>query len=424
MKIGVVGSGIAGLSTAYLLEKSGHEVVLFEKQTSLGMDSHSLSIENDSGVVRADVPSRMFNALQWPRLVELYHELGVEFQPVRPTQSFGYLDGETYLKLDVANRPWLAAQSLVNPRIRKTVQESRRLQTQGEKDLAQKLTDKITFEQYLNQHEFDHRFIFEFLYPTLSSTVLTCSYEALDNYPAVLILRVLKNLADSPTLLRTRKGTIDVVNRMTNLIGEVRLDSMVTEVKTHTDFVNVTHAGHTERFDHLVFATQANHARQLLPNSEISETLSKFVYEEVEVVVHTDRKLMPANPDAWSTFNMILSKSDRSAMCSVWLNEFHDQWTHSEPIFQTINPICEPSANSVLSRVTLQRPIVNSSSFELWRQIMEYHEQPQRIWFAGSYAARGVPLLESGVCSSWNVVNKFAPSHHTSAVIETRVSRN
>lgn len=419
MRIGIVGSGIAGLSSAYRIAQSGHDVVLFEKQNSLGMDAHSLSINLASKNVRADVPSRMFNELQWPTLIQLYRELGAEFRPVNPTQSFSWLGGDTYLKLDVANRPWLAAQSLVNPRIRKTIQQARRLQSQGEKDLNHGIPKDLTFSQYLASRRFDDEFVSEFLYPTLTSTVLTCSNTALDNYPASLVLQVLKNLVDSPNLLRVANGTIDVIHRLRERLDDVRLGTPVTTVVEHSDSIEVAAGGETEQFDHLILATQANHINRLFANSGIAGTLERFEYEDVEIVVHTDPELMPVNSNDWSTFNMILSPESRTTMCSVWLNRFHDDWGIEEPVFQTINPICEPASDKVISRASLQRPTVTANSYPLWQAIDQYHEQPQRIWYVGSYAAPGVPLLESGVRSSWNVVQKLVPSGQVPSITST-----
>ncbi len=66
MRIAVIGSGIAGLVCAHKLRHQSHDVVLFERQPSIGIDAHSLDIENsaETGRIRADVPSRMFNSAQ------------------------------------------------------------------------------------------------------------------------------------------------------------------------------------------------------------------------------------------------------------------------------------------------------------------------------------------------------------------------
>ncbi|KAJ7223394.1 hypothetical protein GGX14DRAFT_513778 [Mycena pura] len=83
VKVAVVGSGLAGLTTTYLLSSSlpdsdvAFEVHLFEKAPTLGMDSSSVSIGKDW---RIDVPMRSFQGGYYPHFIALYTKLGVEFR--------------------------------------------------------------------------------------------------------------------------------------------------------------------------------------------------------------------------------------------------------------------------------------------------------------------------------------------------------
>ena len=99
MKIGVVGSGIAGLVAGWLFSKDGHQVVLFEKNPQPGLSGsgiESTEIENE-----IDVPLRLFNAKHWRRLNRIYEELAIETEPVSIAQSFSNSSGESYLSIDM-----------------------------------------------------------------------------------------------------------------------------------------------------------------------------------------------------------------------------------------------------------------------------------------------------------------------------------
>ena len=96
------------------------------------------------------------------------------------------------------------------------------------------------------------------------------------------------------------------------------------------------------------------------------------------------------------------------AMCNVWMNRFHDEWQLDTPVFQTIKPVVHPAPPTVLQSASLQRAVVSNQTPELWSQLAELHEEPsRRIWFAGSYAVEGLPLLETGVRSAKQIAQRI-----------------
>ncbi|KAG6869048.1 hypothetical protein C0993_004721 [Termitomyces sp. T159_Od127] len=103
VKVAVVGSGLAGLTATYLLNRPvsqdsdvEFEVHLFEKAPMLGMDSSSVSLPaSESEAVedawRVDVPMRSFQGGYYPQLMALYTRLGVAFREANFTYSFSLL---------------------------------------------------------------------------------------------------------------------------------------------------------------------------------------------------------------------------------------------------------------------------------------------------------------------------------------------
>jgi len=128
-----------------------------------------------------------------------------------------------------------------------------------------------------------------------------------------------------------------------------------------------------------------------------------FTYEDVRVIVHTDRQFLPEEKRDWGVFNF--ESSSAGSMCTVWLNKFHTQWPEVGPLLQTIKPLANPAPETIISSANLQRPIVNSRSAELWKSITRINQRDSRIKFCGSYAVQGIPLLESAVVSAQRVIN-------------------
>ena len=429
MRIGIVGTGIAGLTAAWELRRAGASVTVFEKQNTLGMDAHSVSFDLDKNnldkvEVRADVPSRMFNPALWPNLFKLYQSIGVETCLVDPSKSFSNLDQPALLRIRKSFAPTTAASLLLKPAARKIFKDIARMMNAAPEYLASTRANQRdqTMGEYLAFNQYSQAFIYQFLYPALSSTVCTCSYPSLDSYPATTLLSAMLNLTSPDCLLRTRNGTRDVVERLMGLDQEanqaqpaidVQLSTAVRSAQQSKETVTVeTDSGMTFHFDHLVVATQANAAMRIIDDLSVAEQngLGSFRYENVAVVVHTDRSLMPARKKDWCTFNMISDESNSSAMCSIWMNKFYPEWQikNGQPVFQTIMPIKPPREEAIVCQTAMQRPVVDKESIKGIELLDQSRRQlDRRIWFCGSYASPGIPLLESGVVSSQNTVSQI-----------------
>ncbi len=438
MKIAIIGSGIAGLAASHLLQDKGHEVHLFESQAHIGMSAHTIDFESPHGgsTVWGDVPSRMFNGALWPSVTELYQSLGLTIAPIRATQSYRRNDEESALQFQLPFK-WSAevlrtagdslrafAHSVGvsgGSRLRSTVgdcpderpvtarrseflHEINRLREQGLGDL-QTLDPNISFQQYLDQNNFSAEFRETFLFPALSSTVCTCSHGAISNYPAVILLNAMQHITGDQPLCRVEKGARWVSQRLTEYVN-LNLVTPVEEVYHDRGMVTVTSGGNQLAFDHVIIATQANQVERIcagLPENEAA-VLRGFQYEDVDVVVHTDQQFMPSRTSEWAMFNFAANSQNHESMCTVWMNQFHTNWQDegmTQPIFQTIRPIRDVSPDKLIGRAKLQRPLVDRHSWRLWEQLREMHQQQnRRIWFCGSYAMPGIPLLESAVESA------------------------
>jgi predicted NAD/FAD-binding protein len=267
----------------------------------------------------------------------------------------------------------------------------------------------LEFFSYLSQRNYSDTFIYKFLFPSLASTVCTCSYESLKRFPTGIMLKAMLLLTNREALFRARNGSADVAERLTRRLNDIHFDAAVRSAAPTETCVRIKlESGKVIDADHLIIATQANSAAKILPASSTKEEamLKCFAYEDIEIVLHHDESLMPIRKSDWSNFNLMFEETKQSSMCSVWLNRFYPDWQQATPIFQTIMPFVEAASDKVVCRRRLQRPVVNRESLHGLELLDQLHrERERRIWFCGSYASHGVPLLESGVVSAMSVVN-------------------
>lgn len=413
MEIAVIGSGIAGLAASFELDKLGHDVTLFERHSNLGLSNHAIEFASDESSCVIDVPLRLMNQHQWPTLWDLYKTLQVDVAKVNGSLSF-VKQNRSYLQVDFDRIFSTNLLGLTKSTNRKIFHETLKLRETGLRDLdALSKQDDVSLAEYLSKHEFSNDFIYGFLYPLLSSTVFTCSYQALAAYPACIVLESLAKITSSDgqvsqSLFRAKHGTPDVVDRIMQDSIEVKLNSTVEGIARLQEQVAVDHETEKRQlFDHVVIATQANHVPGILanPTSQESEMASCFEYETVQVDVHQDKSLMPNSRKNWSAFNMDVGEDTTiAARCTIWLNRFAPELNLQDDVFQTIHAVPGKRPDKAICQVHLQRPVVTEKSFRGWQLIEQMHaDKRRRIWFAGSYAHRGVPLLETGIASAQNV---------------------
>ncbi len=107
MKIGIVGSGISGLTCAYFLAKS-HDVTVFEAETKIGGHTATFDVQLDDNNYQVDTGFIVFNDRNYPNFVRLLAELGV----AKKTTSMGFSlsDVETGIEYAGTNLDTIFAQ--------------------------------------------------------------------------------------------------------------------------------------------------------------------------------------------------------------------------------------------------------------------------------------------------------------------------
>lgn len=413
MKVAVIGSGISGLAAAFFLRKE-HEVTLLERGSSVGMDAHSVELETSDGPVTINAPMRVFYEGYYPELTRLYRQLGIEFEPVKYSGSFSEQHKPAYFHyknhwFGNSTLPFLSGRSLLNRKSWKLGAELLKFLFYSRRSMSDGLADTLTFKAYLHQVGASRTLAEKFLYPTFAG-ICTCSYENIKAYPAKTILGYLHSDLTFSRVNRLRHGARDVVNRLSDGIT-LRCRFNADSVSESDGGVVVTDtAGNQFGYDHVVVAVQANQALALLSNSHVAErsALKNFNYERSCLIVHRSPTLAPQRRADWAPVNFVLSEGCDKPMASIWLNSIYPQ-LGVDPVFETWNPLEEPSKDEVLIDTHVERPLVTAQSLAAVRELEELHgDSDRRVWFCGSYLGHGIPLLESAVTSAKSVARRLA----------------
>ena len=414
-KIAIVGSGIAGLSAAWLLGRH-HDVTLFERHDRPGMGAFNLTHKEGEIEERIDVPLRAFNTCYYKNLVALYAEMGVEIQRTDHSASYSsegnkntYF-GYQYFNIGKRALPFLGNIKDLNLKSLTIVKDTARFLIFAKRDCTKGKVEGFTIEQYLRSNHYSSAFIDEVILPSFAA-ICTCSYDAIRQYPAETIIDFLADGMLFNGIWRAKHGAEDAIHKMLQHCHTVQCHTEVKKISNNKAGVQILEStGKVHQFDHVIIAVQANQAIQLISEDEnnASELLNKIPYERSEVVVHSDINLIPGSDKDRAPVNFLVDKQLDKPMASIWLNKIYPSLKDSSPLFQTWNPTIEPNEEMVLGRSHFERPIVNLRSLVAIKSLNRLHQQRDRkIWYCGSYAMQGIPLLESAVQSAMSISEKL-----------------
>lgn len=419
MKIAVVGAGLSGLAAAWLLGRL-HAVTLFERQARPGFTAAAVAVPGRGAAgnaVRVDVPLRVFYPGYYPTLTRLYQALGVPSEPVSYATSFAGADGRLYFRY--RNLRWgdrsvslLAPQDLLlGAPAWRIVGGLLRFHREAVAALARGDLAGQCIGDHVAARGYSKDFVDGFLLPAIS-TLCTCTLAQAREFPAEVIVDYLARGVSRQSVHRALHGADDVQRRLLTGIADLRCNTNLTQiVRVPAGGVQLVLAdGSTAHFDQVVLATQANQARQLLADASPAEAavLDAFQHTPVRVITHGDAALMPARRRDWSPVNLWSAPGHDGPEATIWVNAVQPVLQGAPEVFQTVNPLREPRAGTLLGQAQFERPVVDARSQQALAQLQGLHaEGGRRVWFCGAYAQAGIPLLESAVRSAHEVAARL-----------------
>lgn len=316
MRIAVVGSGVSGLTAAYLLDRA-HDVVLFEAAAHVGGHTRTVELPDSAGAVRrVDTGFVVFNEETYPGLLALLRHLDVGWKD--SDMSFSVSCEATGLEYAGTSLATLFAQpgNLVRPRFLGMLRDIVRFNRRSLELLERDAVDTPTLGEYVREGGYGRAFVEHYLVP-MASAVWSSSPDRMMAFPAGFLLRFFRNhrflTADGHLTWKVVEGGSDryVAAILERLRGEVRTRTPVISVRREDGGAVVTSRGtedgvpRDEAFDAVVLAIHADRALALLsrPSPAEREILGAFPFADNEVVVHTDTRLLPTAPRARASWN-------------------------------------------------------------------------------------------------------------------------
>ncbi len=307
MRIAIVGAGISGLVCAHLLHRD-HELVVFEASHRAGGHANTVHVETDTGAYDLDTGFVVFNDRNYPGFERLLGELGVATQ--RSQMSFGVSDGADFEYNGASPNGLFATRAnICAPAFYRMIADLIRFNRDARRLLA--CGEDLPLGDWLSQQRYSSMFIERLIVPQVSA-VWSADPAQLWSFPARFLVEFFAN--HGMLGFRGRPHWRTIVGGSRNYVQaliapwrqRLRLSTEVTAISRHPDHVTVSSRGNEpERFDAVVIATHSDQALALLadPSERERELLGAIPYQLNEVVLHTDRALLPRRRHAWASWN-------------------------------------------------------------------------------------------------------------------------
>ena len=409
-RVSVVGSGISGLSVAWLLSQK-YQVTLFEAGNYLGGHTNTVDVTVDGITAPVDTGFLVFNERTYPNLVELFSHLGV--RTASSEMSFSVRIDEERVEWAGNSLASVFAQkrNLVKPEFWRMLKDILRFNRESQEIVRSGRSANVSLGEFLVRGGYGRAFRDWYLLP-MSGAIWSCPTRQMLDYPVDTFFRFCHNhgllqLTGRPVWKTVVGGGREYVHRLAASIEDIRLASPVESVVRDTDGVRLRLAnGTTEGFSQIVFACHSDQALALLADIVDIEKklLSRFSYQQNRAVLHMDNSLLPRNREAWAAWNYIAgtgAPDARPVSVSYLINKLQPL-PFASPVIVTLNPTHAPRADSVIGEFDYMHPIFDRAAIDAQQELPAIQGK-RHTWFCGAWTGYG--FHEDGLKSALSVAN-------------------
>jgi len=409
MKIAIVGTGISGLTAAYLLNRE-HDIVVFEKNDYVGGHTHTHDVKTNESSLAVDSGFIVYNEVTYPNFIKLLDQLGVQRQ--KTTMGFSVKSVKKNLEYAGNSLKTLFAQRLnyFRPSFWIMLRDILRFNKKGKADLAN-LSAEIKLGDYLRQNNYSRSFINHYIIP-MGSAIWSTKAKSMMDIPALFFIRFFNNHGLMQVKNRSgwwviKGGSREYVKKMiAKFDSKIRLNTAVESISRSENKIIIQVLGKEEIFDAVVIATHSDQALQLLSDStqQEIEVLSALPYQSNEALLHTDSSVLPKRKNAWASWNYNLDQEVDQPMAMTYNMNILQTLNTNETYCVTLNNNDLVDSNKILKTLYYEHPQFTPEGISAQKRKHEI-SGINNTYYCGAYWRNG--FHEDGVVSALEVCSHF-----------------
>ncbi len=409
-KIAVVGSGIAGLSSAWLLAKR-YDVSLYEAGPYFGGHSNTVDVTLEGLTSPVDTGFLVHNDLTYPNLIALFDYLQVPVHASEMSFAVSLEDPDIEWAGSSLLTVFAQTRNLIRPAFWTMLRDIVRFNRSAHAYLEQSLLKPLTLGELLRENGYSESMQRWYLLP-MAAAIWSSSVKDILQFPAQTFLRFCLNhrllqIEGRPQWRTVLGGSRVYVQAMLPDIQNKYLNCPVSAVRRSEHGVQVQSVRGTEDFAAVVMASHPPTSLGLLDvGSQEESVLGAFRYQPNRAVLHTDVALMPRRSSVWSAWNYMAQTSagtENAVAVSYWLNRLQPL-PFKQPVVVTLNSLTDPDPRKVIAEFDYEHPVMDQHAIRGQEQLPAIQGQ-QRTWFCGAWCGYG--FHEDGLRSALAVAADF-----------------
>ena len=398
-RIAVIGSGVAGLTAAHVLQRAA-DVTLYEADPRLGghADTHEVAVGDDT-VLPIDTGFIVHNHRTYPTLLRLFAELGVATQESDMSMSISCAGcGLEYAGGRGLSGLLPSLRAVTSPRYLRMLAQVRRFHRRAQNLLGDH-RDTRTLRAFLRDNAFSRYFEQHFVTPLVAAVWSTAPDQAGD-YPARYLFSFLQNhgmlqVTGSPTWYTVIGGSARYVERAAKGLTAVQTSTPVRSVQRVTGGVDVrADDDSAQHYDAAVIATHPRHALDMLaaPTTLERDLLGAIEYTVNPTQLHTDISVLPSVRRAQASWNYSMNSCavrPGAVQVSYNMNRLQrlGELGARRTYVVTLNGTSRVDPATVIDEMTYEHPVYSTASVAARARLPELNDGV--LAYAGAYHGWG-----------------------------------
>ena len=415
MKIAIIGSGISGLTAAYLLNRK-HDITLFEKNNYIGGHTHTHEIEHDGKIWSVDSGFIVYNERTYPNFIKILGQLGVQRQITRMGFSVKSADKNLEYAGHSLNSLFAQRSNLFRLSFYRMLSSMKRFNQQAREDLPQ-ISENTTLGNYLKTNNYPDEFINNYIIP-IGAAIWSTVPSKMMEIPAVFFIRFFENhgflqILDRPKWWVIKGGSNQYVRKIiTDFKHRIRLSTPVNKIKREGNIVTIRHGQNQsleEKFDAVILATHSDQSLKLLdkPTLKEKEILGALPYQKNDALLHYDDSILPKRRLAWSSWNYFLDHDINEPIVLTYNMNILQGLNASRTFCVTLNNTDSIDENKIIKQLSYEHPLFTIEGIEAQKRKHEI-SGVNNTYYCGAYWRNG--FHEDGVVSALDVCSQFGES--------------